>query len=143
VTNYQTAVIDEIKTRLKTITDIGLVGEYPENQPGTNYPVALVFDGDEDFEFFSGDKIKSIWQVSIFTSQKVAINRLEKANDFQVDIITKVLDGNDLDGTVSKLTLLSVEKGEYSKDLDLLDVGYSDTLINRMINFEVEVCNAY
>ena len=142
MTNYQTAIIDEIKSRLEAMDVFKLVGEYPEDNSlfGNNYPVAFVMDGDEKFISGSAGLIESTYRVTVFFSVQARNERIKTVTDLQVAIISALLD----DFTLGGLSLISVDavlKGEFSNTLGKFDVGYNETITNRKIIFEIGVCN--
>ena len=139
--NYQDAIITEIKTRLEDIGTLGLVGEYPDTNAGLSYPVALVVDGYETVDTNAGMNNFNLWQVSIFLSVEGRVDRLANVSSIQNSIISAMLVGGNLSQTASTIRVLTIEKGQYSSQLSNLDVGYSEGKTNRMINFEIGVCN--
>ena len=143
MTNYQTAIIDEIKARLTALGTFKVVGEYPEDivKLGISYPSILVIDEDEDFEAFSSNLQQSNWNISLLFCHSGRINRIKELSDLQASIITAIMDGYNLSGTVATLNLIGIEKGNFTNDLGKDDIGYSDYKTNRKIKFKVGVCN--
>ena len=143
MTNYQTPIITEIKTRLTALGTLKLVGEYPEDNEkfGAQYPVAFVIDGEEDFEANAANQLDVGYNVSIFFSVQSRILRIKTVTDLQAAIITAIMDGNNLSGLAGTVDLLNIEKGDYYNDLDKFAVGYNESKTNRKINFRIGVCN--
>ena len=143
MTNYQTDIINEIKSRLTGLTTFKLVGEYPEDNHkfGTQYPVAFVVDEAETFSSRAGNILVSEYDISIFISCNDRIKRVELISDLQARVITAILTGDNLSGLAGTVDLVSIEKGEYSNQLEKFDIGYNESKTNRRINFKIGVCN--
>jgi len=142
MTNYQTPIINEIKSRLSDLETFVLVGEYPEDNPlfGKNYPVAFIKDGDESFLFNAGQQVDVTYNLSIFFSVQARTDRIETVTDIQQSIITALLDDFTLGG-LGSIYVTDIQKGDFDNTLGKFDIGYNELVTNRQINFEIGVCN--
>ena len=145
MTNNLKAIIVELKSRLKGLTNFNYVGEYPYDSEKAiadgNQPVILIQEGDEILaEIQQTLSITKVVRIGIWMYHNTIKTRINTLTDRQNEIEDALLDDSvltTLGNTIDCINWIGVEKGEELDNFDGFSVGYNENKSCRRIDFDI------
>lgn len=142
----QSVILSELERKLQSVEGIRFVGFAPDDliKAKVKTPAILICDEAESYTKMPANRIEVFWLVSVYVYVNSKINKLEKLNQIQNEIINSVMDGTCLNGSVVGINeAIEIDKGEprFSGKIDYFAPGYYENFSLRKISFNLHYYN--